>query len=151
MADACDWRNPPGAMKQEHPPSPEEVRAVLEGCRTVAVIGLSDDPVKPAYGVSAYMKKRGYILLPVHPKAAAALGEKVHRSVAEIPGRVDLVYMFRGAEAAPAVVEEAIAKKAKAVWMPEGVVHEEAAKRAREAGLAVVMDRCAQKELAKLE
>ena len=150
-ADACSLGDRPGAMRQEHPPTPAEIRGVLDSCRAVAVIGLSDDATRPAYGVSAFLKKRGYAILPVHPKAEAALGEKVHRSVAAIPGRVDLVYMFRAADAAPAVVEEAIAKGAKAVWMPEGVVHEDAARRAREAGLAVVMDRCALKEILKTE
>ena len=150
-ADACNLGDRPGAMRQEHPPTPGEVRAVLDSCRSVAVVGLSDDATKPAYGVSAFLKKRGYSILPVHPKAEAALGEKVHRSVATIPGRIDLVYLFRSADAAPAAVEEAIAKGAKAVWMPEGVVHEKAACRARQAGLAVIMDRCAQKEILRAE
>lgn len=123
---------------------------MLEHCRAVAVIGLSEDASKPAYGVAAYLKKQGYQILPVHPKAVLALGEKVHRSLAEIPGRVDLVYMFRGADAAPVVLDEAIAKGAKAVWMPEGVVHEEAAEKGRKEGLAVVMDRCALKEHQRL-
>ena len=143
---ACDLTNRPGAMKQTRPPTADEIAKVLKESRTVAVIGLSEDPSKPAYGVSAHLKKQGYSIVPVHPKATMALSEKVYRSVAEIPGRVDLVYMFRGADAAPGVVEEAVAKGAKAVWMPEGVVHEEAAARARAAGLAVIMDRCAQKE-----
>ena len=150
MTDACDLNNRPGAMAQRNPPTPEEIRGVLEKSRAVAVIGLSEDPSKPAYGVAAYLKKQGYQILPVHPKATMALGEKVHRSVAEIPGRVDLVYMFRGADAAPGVVDEAAAKGAKAVWMPEGVVNEEAADKARAAGMAVVMDRCAQKEHSRL-
>ena len=148
---ACDPSQRPGAMTQRHPPTPGEIRGVLERSRTVAVIGLSEDSSKPAYGVAAYLKKQGYQILPVHPKAATALGEKVHRSVSEIPGRVDLVYMFRGADAAPGVVDEAVAKGAKAVWMPEGVVNEEAADKARAAGVAVVMDRCAQKEHARLD
>ncbi len=150
MTDACDLTQRPGAMTQRHPPTGEEIRGVLERCRTVAVIGLSEDPSKPAYGVAAYLKKQGYQVLPVHPKAVMALGEKVHRSLAEIPGRVDLVYMFRGADAAAGVVEEAIAKGAKAVWMPEGVVSEEAADKARLGSLAVIMDRCALKEHQRL-
>ncbi len=150
MSDACDLTQRPGALPQRRPPTPEGIRDVLTKSRTVAVIGLSEDPSKPAYGVAAYLKKQGYQILPVHPKAVTALGEKVHRSVAEIPGRVDLVYMFRGADAAPGVVEEAVAKGAKAVWMPEGVVNEEAAEKGLQAGLAVVMDRCAQKEHLRL-
>ena len=150
MTDACDLTQRPGAMSQRHPPTPEQIRGVLETCRTIAVIGLSEDASKPAYGVAAYLKKQGYQILPVHPKAVMALGEKVHRSVSEIPGRVDLVYMFRGADAAMGVVDEAAAKGAKAVWMPEGVLNEEAAEKARKAGLAVVMDRCASKEHQRL-
>ena len=137
-------------MKQSRPPADPEILAVLRGTRTIAVIGLSDDPAKPAFGVASYLKGQGYRILPVHPKAETALGEKVYRSLAEIPGDLDLVYMFRGADAAPAVVREAVARKAKAFWMPEGVVHEEAAAEARAAGLAVVMYRCAPQEHARL-
>lgn len=149
MSDACDLGNRPGAMRQSRPPTPQEIAGVLKASKVVAVIGLSDDPAKPAFGVASSMKARGYRIVPVHPKAETALGEKAFRSIAEIPFPVDLVYMFRGADAAPAVAEEAIAKKARALWMPEGVVHEEAAAKARAAGLAVVMDRCAAKELAR--
>jgi predicted CoA-binding protein len=145
---ACDLTNRPGAMKQAHPPTAGEIASVLKAARTVAVIGLSDDPAKPAYGVSATMKRHGYRIIPVHPKAQTALGEKAYPSLAAIPFPVELVTMFRGADAAPGVVDEAIAKGAKAFWMPEGVVHEEAAAKARAAGLVVVMDRCVQKELA---
>ncbi len=145
---ACDLSNRPGAMRQAHPPAPAEIAAVLKTAKTVAVIGLSDDPARPAHGVAATMQRHGYRIIPVHPKAPSALGEKAYPSLAAIPVPVDLVYMFRGADAAPGVVDEAIAKGAKAFWMPEGVVHEEAAARARAAGLAVVMDRCAAKELA---
>ena len=147
---ACDLTQRPGALAQRHPPTEGEIRGVLERCRTVAVIGLSEDASKPAYGIAAYLKKQGYQILPVHPKAVTALGEKVHRSLAEIPGRVDLVYMFRGGDAAPGVVDEAVAKGAKAVWMPEGVVNEEAAEKGLKAGIAVIMDRCALKEHQRL-
>ena len=147
MSDpACDLNNRPGAMAQSTPPTREETARILDQSKTIAVIGLSDDPAKPAYGVASYLLQQGFRILPVHPKAPTALGQKAYPSLAAIPEPVDMVYMFRGADAAPAVVEEAIAKKAKAFWMPEGVVHEAAAQRAREAGLAVVMDRCAIKE-----
>ena len=147
---ACDLSNRPGAMRQERPPTLEEIRKVLAESRTVAVIGLSDDPAKPAHAVASAMQQHGYRILPVHPKASAALGEKAYPSLAAIPGGVDLVYMFRGADAAPAALEEAVAKGAKAFWMPEGVVHEPAAARGRAAGLTVIMDRCASKELARM-
>ena len=147
---ACDLSNRPGAMKQTRSPTADEIARVLKESRIIAVIGLSEDPSKPAYGVAAHLKKQGYSIVPVHPKATMALSEKVYRSVAEIPGRVDLVYMFRGADAAPAVVDEAVAKGAKAVWMPEGVVNEEAAAKGRAAGLTVIMDRCASKEISRM-
>lgn len=149
MADACSIQNRPGAMKQVHPPTADEIRRALSAGKTVAVIGLSDDASKPAHGVSAFMQSRGYRIIPVHPKAPAALGQKAYPSLAAIPEPIDMVYMFRGADAAPAVADEAIALKAKVLWMPEGVIHEEAAAKARAAGLTVVMDRCALKELSK--
>lgn len=134
-------------MEQSSPPTKDYISKVLKTTKTIAVIGLSDDPSKPAHSVASYLQKSGFRIVPVHPKADQALGEKAYPSLAAIPDAVDLVYMFRGADAAPAVVEEAIRKGARAVWMPEGVVNEDAAKRAREAGLSVVMDRCAKKEL----
>ncbi|MBI4859843.1 MAG: CoA-binding protein [Candidatus Riflebacteria bacterium] len=130
-------------MRQTRPPRADEMREALKSSRTVAVIGLSDDPSRAAYGVSSFLKARGFRIVPVHPKARTALGEQVYTSLSAIPDPVDLVYMFRVAEAAPAVAEEAIAKGARFLWMPEGVVNEEAAARARDAGLTVIMDRCA--------
>jgi predicted CoA-binding protein len=133
-------------LPQVHPPTDDEIGRVLSTCRTIAVIGLSDDPSRPAHGVSSYLKQHGYRIVPVHPKAQTVLGEKVYASLASIPEEIDMVYMFRNSDAAPAIVEETITKGAKAIWMPEGVVHEAAAERARSAGLTVIMDRCALKE-----
>lgn len=127
--------------------SREEISKVLKDSKTIAVVGLSDDPAKPAHGVASFLQQKGYRIVPVHPKAQTALGEKVYASVAAIPDRVDLVYMFLRAEAAGGVMDEAIAKGARAFWMPEGVVNEDAAAKGRAAGLAVVMDRCARKEI----
>jgi uncharacterized protein len=127
--------------------SREEISKVLKSTKVIAVIGLSDDPSKPAHTVASFLQGKGYTIVPVHPKAGSALGQTAYQSLAAIPGNIDMVYMFRGSDAAPAVMDEAIAKGAKAFWMPEGVSNEEAAKKGRDAGLAVVMDRCAKKEL----
>ena len=134
-----------GATQQQ---SADDVRDVLKSSKTIAVVGLSDDPSKVAYAVSAFLKDKGYRIIPVHPKATSALGETAYQSITAIPDSIDLVYMFRAADAAPSVVEETIKKGAKAIWMPEGVVNDDAAKTARAAGLKVVMDRCAKKEIA---
>ena len=149
MTDSCDATNQPGSMKQSHPPTADDIKKVLGQVKTVAVIGLSDDPAKPAHGVSSFLQQKGYKIVPVHPKAATALGEKAYPSIAAIPDKVDMIYMFRAADAAGGVVDEAIAKGARAVWMPEGVVNDDAAAKGRAAGLAVVMDRCAKKELSR--
>lgn len=125
----------------------EEISKVLKSTKTIAVIGLSDDPAKPAHSVASFLKEKGYTVVAVHPKATTALGQPAYQSLAAIPGAIDMVYMFRGADAAPGVIDEAIAKGAKSVWMPEGVVNEDAAQKGRAAGLAVVMDRCAKKEI----
>lgn len=147
MSDNCDLSNQPGSMKQAHPPTSDELKKVLSSTKTIAVIGLSDDPAKPAHGVASFLQQKGYKIVPVHPKAATALGEKAYSSIAAIPDAVDMVYMFRAADAAGSVIDEALAKGAKTVWMPEGIVNDDAATKGRAAGLNVVMDRCARKEL----
>lgn len=133
-------------MEQANPPTKELISKVLKSSKTIAVVGLSDDPAKPAHTVSAYLQRNGYRIVPVHPKAETALGEKVYQSLDKVPGAVDLVYIFLRADLTAPVVDEAIRKGAHAVWLPEGVVNEDAAKKARDAGLSVVMDRCALKE-----
>jgi predicted CoA-binding protein len=144
--DSCSVDNRPGSMKQAHPPTTDEIRSVLRSTKTIAVIGLSDDPAKPAHGVASYLKQAGYRIIGVHPKAQTALGETAYSSLAAIPDPVDMVYMFRGADAAPTVVDETLSKGAKTLWMPEGVVNDDAATKGRAAGLTVIMDRCALKE-----
>lgn len=145
----CSIDSRPGSLPQRHPPTAAEITKLLTSVKSVAVIGLSDDPSKPAYEVADYLKKKGYRIFAIHPKAQTALGEPVHTSLMAIAEPVDLVYMFRGADAAPGVVEDAIKKGVQAVWMPEGIVNEDAADRGRAAGLTVVMDRCARKELGR--
>ena len=123
---------------------------ILHSARTIAVIGLSGKRYRPSYGVAEYMQKAGYRIIPVNPNETQVLGEKCYPDLDSVPDEVDIVDIFRRAEYVPEIVEAAIRKGAKAVWMQEGVVHEEAARRAAAAGLAVVMDRCILKDHRRL-
>ncbi|MEJ2007305.1 MAG: CoA-binding protein [Acidobacteriota bacterium] len=127
----------------------DPIQTILETCKTLAVIGLSSKHTRPSYGVSSYMKSHGYRIIPVNPNEEFVLGEKSYAALDEVPESIDAVVIFRRPEFVPEVVESAIRKGAKVVWMQEGVQHEEAAQRAREAGLEVVQDRCILKEHAK--
>jgi len=124
----------------------DSITQLLKDSKTIAVVGLSSSPIRPSYGVAAYMQQQGYHIIPVNPTINGALGEKAVGSLAEVKEPVDIVNIFRRPEHVGAVVNDAIRMKAKAVWMQEGVVEEQAAQRAREAGLVVVMDRCILKE-----
>lgn len=124
----------------------DDVRELLRRAHTIAVVGLSTDPAKASYGVSRYMKERGYRIIPVNPGAQEILGEKAYPNLTAIPDPVDIVDIFRPPPAVPPIVEEAIRIGAKAVWMQEGISHAEAAQQAEAAGLAVVQDRCIMKE-----
>jgi uncharacterized protein len=119
---------------------------ILQSARTIAVVGLSGKRYRPSYGVAEYLQRSGYRIIPVNPEETEVLGEKSYPDLDSVPGPVDVVDIFRRSEFVPEIVEAAIRKGAKAVWMQEGVVHEEAAGRARQAGLAVVMDRCILKD-----
>jgi len=123
---------------------------ILSSSRVVAVVGLSVKPDRPSYNVASYLKKNGYKIIPVNPKAGEILGEVCYPDLSSIPGAVDAVDIFRRAEEVPAIVEEAIKIGAKTVWMQEGVINEQAAARAKAAGLLVVMDKCMLKEHQKL-
>jgi len=122
---------------------------VLERCKTLAVVGLSSKPSRPSYGVSAYMKSQGYRIIPVNPNEQSVFGEKAYATLEEVTEPFEIVVIFRRSEFVPEVVEAALRKHAQAVWMQEGVIHEEAAARARAAGLFVIQDRCILKEHAK--
>ena len=124
---------------------------ILNSSKTIAVVGLSPKPDRPSYRVASYLKEQGYRIIPANTYASEILGETCYPDLRSIPEQVDVVDIFRRSEGVPAIVEEAIEKEAKAVWMQEGVINEEAAARAREAGLLVVMDRCMLKEHWKLE
>lgn len=121
----------------------EEIRALLAATKTIAVVGLSDDRDRPSYGVASYLQRQGFTIIPVNPHLTGpVLGERPYASLRDVPVPIDLVDIFRRPEFVPAVVEDAIAVGAKAVWMQLGVAHEGAAARASAAGLPVVMDRC---------
>jgi len=128
----------------------EAIQDVLQRSKTIAVVGLSNSPLRPSHGVSAYMQMQGYRIVPVNPDVDFVLGEKSYRSLLEVPEPIDIVDIFRRSEFVPEIVNQAIAKKASAIWMQEGVVHEEAAQKARQAGLVVVMDKCILKEHRKI-
>ena len=119
---------------------------LLRKVKTIAVVGLSSRPLRPSHGVSQYMQQQGYRIIPVNPHIQSALGESSYASLKDVPENIDLVDIFRRSEFVPEIVEQAIALKIPAVWMQEGVVHEQAAEKARRAGLFVVMDRCILKE-----
>jgi hypothetical protein len=124
----------------------DAIGELLSRTRTIAVVGLSSDPMRPSFGVSQYMQRKGYRVIPVNPNESSVLGEKAYRSLSEIPEKVDLVDVFRRSEFVPEIVDEAIRLKIPAVWLQEGVVHPAAAQRARDAGITVVVDRCILKE-----
>src|SRR5512137_1154376 len=118
----------------------EEIKDTLRNFKTVAVVGISPKEDRPSYVVASYLKSKGYRIIPVRPDGDEILGEKVYHSLSEIPPeiRVEVVDIFRRSEDVPAVVEEAIQRGAKAVWMQEGVIHKEAGEKAEKAGLKVV-------------
>ena len=117
--------------------SPETIQRILKECRTIAVVGLSSNPVRPSYSVAGYMKQQGYRVIPINPHEINVLGEQAYPSLAAVPDKVDLVDVFRRSEEAGIVVDEAILIGAKAIWLQEGVIDEAAAQRARQAGLPV--------------
>ncbi len=127
-----------------------QISAILRSCRTIAVVGLSGRRFRPSYGVAEYMQKAGYRIIPVNPLEAEILGEKCYPDLESIPEAVDIVDIFRRSEYVPEIVEAAIRKGVKVIWMQEGVVHEEAARRAEAAGLTVIMDRCILKDHRRL-
>ena len=124
---------------------------ILKSSRIIAVVGVSPKPDRPSFKVASYLKEQGYKIIPVNPIAKEVLGEPTYPDLSSIPESVDVVDIFRRSEEVPGIVEEAIKVGAKAVWMQEGVINEEAAARARQGGLLVVMDRCMLKEHQRLQ
>jgi predicted CoA-binding protein len=128
------------------PEQVDPIRDLLERAKTIAVVGLSDNPLRPSHGVSAYMQTQGYKIIPVNPNIRESLGESSYPALADVPEEIDIVNIFRRSEYVGGIVEQAIALKIPALWMQEEVINEKAAEKARKAGMFVVMDRCILKE-----
>jgi len=122
--------------------SDDTIERIFAECPTIAVVGLSSNPMRPSHGVASYMQRRGYRIIPVNPNETEVLGERAYPALADVPEQIDLVDIFRRSEEAGKAVDEAIAVGAKAVWLQDGVIDHAAAQRALAAGLLVVMDRC---------
>ena len=119
---------------------------ILKDCPAIALVGLSTNPARPSYRVAAYMQLQGYRVIPVNPNETNVFGEPAYPALAAVPDTIDLVNIFRKSEDVLPLVEEAMARSAKAIWMQEGIINEQAAVHARASGLLVVMDRCWLKE-----
>jgi hypothetical protein len=128
-------------LKQSDP-----IYELLSRVKTIAVVGLSDSPLRPSHGVSAYMQSQGYKIIPVNPQITEALGETSYPSLLDVPEKIDLVDVFRRPEYVDEIVAQAIQLKIPAIWLQEDVINERAAEKARRAGMFVVMDRCVLKE-----
>jgi predicted CoA-binding protein len=128
----------------------KRISELLHSCRTIAVVGLSSKRFRPSHGVAEYMQHAGYRIVPVNPLETQVLGEPCYADLDSVPGPIDIVDIFRRSEFVPEIVEAAIRKGAKVIWMQEGVIHEAAARRAEKAGLTVIMDRCILKDHRRL-
>ncbi len=127
-------------------PQSDPVTDLLKRAKTIAVVGLSNSPLRPSHGVSAYMQTHGYRIIPVNPNIKGALGEKAYATLLDVPDKIDVVNVFRRSEFVEEIVDQAIKLKVPAIWMQEGVINEKAAEKARQAGVLAVMDRCILKE-----
>ncbi len=130
----------------------EQMEDILKKAKTIAVVGLTDDTSRASYGVSSYLQSQGYKVVPVNPNVGEVLGEKAYPSLSDAAKaeKIDVVDVFRRPDAVPAIVDEVLALKLPVLWLQETVVHEEAAEKARKAGVTVVMDKCILKEHRKL-
>jgi uncharacterized protein len=127
-------------------PQSDPVTELLKRARVIAVVGLSDNPMRPSYGVTSYMQSQGYRIVPVNPRLQLSLGEKAYPTLLDVPEKIDIVNIFRRPEFVGEIVDQAVQLKVPAIWMQEDVVNQEAAEKARRAGVFVVMDRCILKE-----
>ena len=127
-------------------PPPDAIADLLKRSKTIAVVGLSNRPLRPSHGVSAYMQTNGYHIIPVNPEIKGALGEKAYPSLLDVPEKIDIVNIFRRPQFVEQVVDQAIQLKVPAIWMQEEVINQKAAEKARKAGIFVIMDRCILKE-----
>lgn len=129
----------------------KELRDIFEETKTIASVGLSSKPDRPSYGVCAFLKLKGYRIIPVNPNETQVLGETSYPDLASIPDKVDVVQIFRNPDAVPAIVEDAIRIGAKVVWMQDGAGNKDAAERAREAGLTAVVNDCMLRQYRRLD
>jgi uncharacterized protein len=127
-------------------PQSDPIAELLMRAKTIAVVGLSCNPLRPSHGVSAYMQTHGYRVIPVNPQIQECLGEKAYASLLDVPEKLDIVNIFRRAEFVEEIVDQAIQLKVPAIWMQEDIIHKRAAEKACKAGMFVVMDRCILKE-----
>jgi predicted CoA-binding protein len=127
-------------------PQSDPIAELLKRSKTIAVVGLSCNPLRASHGVSAYMQTHGYRVIPVNPQIEECLGEKAYATLLDVPDKIDIVNIFRRPEFVEEIVDQAIQLKVPAIWMQEDVIHEKAAEKARQAGILVVMDRCILKE-----
>jgi predicted CoA-binding protein len=127
-----------------------DLKELLQTARTIAVVGLSNSPMRASLGVARFLQRQGYRIIPVNPNETEVLGERAYPTLREVPEAVDIVDIFRRPEFVPEVVDAALEKKVRCVWMQEGVVHQEAGARAEAAGITVVMNRCILKEIGRL-
>lgn len=127
----------------------EEIKTIFKDCKTIAVVGLSDNPARPSYGVARYLQQQGFRIIPVNPKLTEVLGEKCYASLRDVPDKIDIVDCFRRSEEMLAIAQDAVAVDAKCLWMQIGVINHEAAKIAQDGGLKVVLDKCTKIEFGR--
>ena len=134
-------------------PTDQELRSILGDARTIAVVGLSSNPDRPSYEVAEFLHDKGYRIVPINPNETEVLGERAYASLSEVPEEiaVDVVDVFRRAEQTPEVAEEAVARRAKVLWLQEGIVNDDARRIGEEAGLTVIMGVCIKKQRQRLE
>lgn len=126
--------------------NPDKIKKILSESHTIAVVGLSDKADRPSFGVALYLQNQGYKIIPINPNISFVLGEKAYPDLSSMTEKIDVVDIFRRSEDVGPIVDQAIEKRARFIWMQEGIINEPAAKKATEAGLEVVMDRCMLKE-----
>lgn len=127
-----------------------EITELLRSAKTIAVVGLSSNPTRASFGVSRFLQRQGFRIIPVNPNESEVLGERAYPSLRDVPGEIDIVNIFRRPENVPEAVDDALRKGTRFIWMQEGVINYAAAQKAEAAGIPVVMDRCILKELARL-
>ena len=128
----------------------QEIAAVLRESKTIAIVGLSSNRMRASFGVSRFLQRQGYRIIPVNPNETEVLGERVYSNLRDVPSDIDIIDIFRRSEKVPEVIDDAIQKHPRCIWMQEGVINDAAAVKAESAGIPVVMNRCILKELARL-